>query len=145
MTAVKALVQQARLHHCTFFSILYAVCLLSTLSLKHNKSEHFAGPGILSAVNLRDKGMLLTDRDVPSALGWNVLIPSDLARFVHEDNKPVIADVLTLAREINDQMKEQQDELPRIAQWGGRDTFTLASPETLGVLAQYVQHCGGFV
>ena len=138
---IQGLVNQARAHQCTLFSVLYATVLLSTMAVRHTDTKtHLAGPSWLSPVNLRDRGILLQDRGVPTALGFIVVVPRDLARFVGDEraHKPATEDIWTLARELNEQMKEQQDEVPRYAQWGGRDMMSFASPESLQLMATYV-------
>ena len=122
-----ALVREARSHGCTFFSAAYAAALLSTLAItRPTNIAELAVAGWAVPANLRDKGILIQDRDVPSALGCAIVVPDDLERFKHDGNKPALDEVWTLAREVGTQTQEQLPQLPKIALWGEQlDVFAL--------------------
>lgn len=71
-------------------------------------------PLTFTPVNLRRKGLITRDDDVLSALGLNVLLASNLERFVGSDSHE---DVWTIAREICEQMDNQQGSLKRTTVW----------------------------
>lgn len=128
---MKALIEPASQHHCTIFSNLYAAGLLSTNADRHtNASNRLGRTSWFIAVNLCHNNILRKEYDVPSAPGWNTLIPRNLACFVDSEHKPAPGDVCILTFELNEQMKEPQDELPRLAHRGGRDTTSCGSCET---------------
>lgn len=78
-------------------------------------SDGLAVPVLFTPVNLRHKGLIDRDDSMLSALGYNVVVAKDLARFVH--TSPLTDDVWVIAREIGAQMQEQQDQLPKIGLW----------------------------
>jgi len=124
--ALSSLLSAARQHGCTIFNILLAAEILAILRVNPptRKDEIsipiFPSPFNLRTNHLRKKPFEKANWDVAGAIACNILIARDLGQFsVNDthDNKKLVDDVFTLAREIRAQIDEQRKYMDRASFW----------------------------
>ncbi|PSS22639.1 hypothetical protein PHLCEN_2v3066 [Hermanssonia centrifuga] len=120
---VKGLVQNARKNGCTFYGIAFAAMALASLRVnppKRNDPGHVTEKELAtfvhcSPLDLRPRNLdvkRVSEGDVMSALGYNVLVARDLGRFLKGEE-----DIWALARETRAQLDDQRQYMDRVGSW----------------------------
>ncbi|PSS22630.1 hypothetical protein PHLCEN_2v3057 [Hermanssonia centrifuga] len=121
--AVKGLVQNARKNGCTFYTVAFAAMALASLRVKPPRRDHsgyatdkeLATFVYCSPVDLRPRNLdvkRMSEGNVMSALGFNVLVARDLGRFLTGEE-----DIWTLAKETRTQLDDQRQYMDRAGFW----------------------------